>query len=117
MKKLNKIIYNKLLLQAQEAKDNGFKKLANNIFETIGSVPEDEDVKYSYSELKSDIEIGLWKIASNIMKYYDLDSIDAQKLDSTIEVLAENFVEEIEKTLDIEPTTIGPLEDKVLGQK
>ena len=52
MKKLNSTIYNKLLLQAEEAKDLEMKKLASGILEAIGSFSSDEQEEFSYEDLK-----------------------------------------------------------------
>lgn len=115
MKKVNSVIYYKLLLQAEEAKDRNLTKLANGIVKAIGSMPEEEKVNYSYSELQDDLYDGLWKLAANIIKYYDLNSVDAEKLDKTLESLANKVINEVEKTLDID-LVIGPYEVKVPGQ-
>lgn len=115
MLKLNKTLYNKLLLQAEEAKDQDNKKLANAILYTIGSMSEDEDVEYSYSALKDDIYNNLWKLSGYLMKYYDLNSVDAEKINSIIEPMAENFIEILESELEISDT-VGPLEPKTPGE-
>ena len=116
MLKLNDVLYKKLLLQAEEAKEQNNKKLADAIFHTIGSMSEDEEVEYSYSDLNSDIYNGLWKLSGYLMKYYDLDSIDAEKINSIIEPLSKQFIEILESELDINSSTIGPLEPKTPGE-
>jgi hypothetical protein len=116
MLKLNKVLYKKLLLQAEEAKDQNDKKLANAILHTIGSMSEDEEIEYSYSDLKSDIYEGLWKLSGYLMKYYDLKSVDAEKINSIIEPLSNEFIEILESELEISSSTIGPLEPKTPGE-
>ncbi len=102
MKKLNKIIYNKLLLQAQEAKTQGINKLASAIFDTIGSMPEEEEKEYTNQELYDDVYNGLWKLVGNIIKYHNLDSVQSEKIDLVVESLTDHFISEIENTLQIE---------------
>ena len=46
MKKLNEVIYNKLLLQANEAKAQGMERLATGVLNSLGAVPEDEEAHY-----------------------------------------------------------------------
>jgi len=115
MKKFNKIIYNKLLLQAQEAKDQDLNKLASGIFNAIGAYPEEENIKYSYEELNEDIYNGLWKIAGNVIKYYDINSVDAEKINYLIESFASEFIDQLEENIYVD-TNIGPLEPKIPGE-
>lgn len=116
MKKLNKTVYEKLILQAEEAKEQNMIKLANAILSSLTSTPETENVSYCIAELNRDVYHDLWKTATNILKYYDLDSVDAEKIDETIEIFASKFISELEHTLSIPEGTIGPLEDKLPGQ-
>lgn len=115
MKKVNKVIYNKLLAQAEEAKETGMTKLASNILEAIGSYPEDEVQEYSSDELESDINKDLWKTATNLIKYYEVESVDVEKLNAVLESFAEKLVDELKTTLDIE-NDLGPNEPKVFGE-
>lgn len=116
MKKLNSVIYNKLLLQAEEAKDQQMTKLASGILGALGPLPEDEQVKYAFTEVEEDIHSGLWSLATCILKYHDISSIDAAKLDIVIESLASKFINEIENSLEIDGLRIGPLEPSVPGE-
>lgn len=102
MRKINKTLYYKLFLQGQEAKHRGLNKVASGIFQTIGSMPEDDDITYSYDELNSDIYNGLWKLAGNVMQYYDVQSVDAEKIHYLIESLASEFIGEIEGNINLE---------------
>ena len=63
MKKLNPIVYHKILLQAEEAKERDMTKLASAVFNTLGSLPEDEPVIYNNDQLQNDIYDSLWKSA------------------------------------------------------
>lgn len=116
MKKLNEIIYNKLLLQATEAKEQEMIKLANGILGSIGPMPEDENIEYSYQSLNEDTYEGLWKLAINVIKYYDTTSADAEKLNEVIELTASKFIENLKESLNIKHMIFSSLEPKVPGE-
>ena len=114
MKKLNEIVYRRLLLQAEEAKEIGLYKLASGVLNSIGPVPEDENLSYSYGELQKDIYEGMWKLAANVMKYRDINSVDIQKVDEVLETFTNNLIASVEETLGTD--MIGPLDPKVPGE-
>ncbi len=116
MKKLNAIIYNKLLLQAEEAKEQGLQKLASGVLGTLTASPEGELVTYSSDELNNDIYRGLWALSSSVLKYHNLETADIEKINEVIEVMAEKFVLDLEHALGIPEGTVGPLEPKLFGQ-
>lgn len=118
MKKLNSVIYNKLILQAEQAKEFNMDKLANNILETIGSVSKDsseELEKYAFTELEDDVSRLLWKIAYRVMDYYNLESADVKKIESCIDDLTEKVVEEFKHSMSVEEN-FGEKEPKVIGE-
>lgn len=116
MKKLNETVYHKLLLQAQEAKMQGLNKLASGVVNALGPITEDENVKYSYHQLEDDIYEGLWKLATNVVKYYDVESVDAGKIHDSLEALANTFLSEVENSLGVEEVVAGPLEPTLPGE-
>lgn len=116
MKKLNNVIYYKLLLQAEEAKEQGLSKLGHGILGALTPYPEDEPVAYSLGELNDDIYRNLWALSTNVLKYYDLQSADVEKINETIEIFAEKFVSELENALGVDSATVGPLEPKLPGE-
>lgn len=115
MKKLNSTVYQKLFLQAEEAKDRNMTKLASAIFGAIGPVPEDEHNNYNFNELQDDVYQGLWKLAMCVAKYHDLQSVDAEKVHLVLESLSSDLIEDVERSLHVDNTTVGPLETKVPG--
>lgn len=117
MVKLNSIICRKLLAQAEEAKETGMIKLANSIDSAVSVDAEVESIEYSYNQLEEDVHKDLWKAAVNIIKYYNLESADAKKLDKSISVLASEMISEIEQELGVDTIVVGPNEPKVFGQK
>jgi hypothetical protein len=116
MKKLNSVVYHKLLLQAQEAKTQNLTKLASGILGAMAPIPEDERVQYDRQQLHNDIYDGLWKLASNVIKYYDVESADVSKIHDRLEALADKFVEEMEQSLGVEDVIAGPFEPALPGQ-
>lgn len=116
MKKLNDVVYNKLVAQAEEAKDQGKIKLATRIYACIGAHPADEMTSYSYTQLEEDIRTEMWKAASNVINYYGLESINAESVDAALIACAEIVLKELEDALGIESGTPGPLEPKVPGE-
>lgn len=115
MNKLNSIIYEKIVLQAQEAKLREMKKLASAVLNGLGPVPADEKVAYSSRDLREDVYQGLWKLAFNVIGYHDLESADIEKLDKAVAYAVENFVKDIEHALEVDGK-IGPNEPKLPGQ-
>lgn len=89
------IIYNKLLLQAEEAKLQGFDKLASGIYKAIESGPDDTDIEYSDEDLHKDVYNSLWKLVDNVLEHCKSESADSEKLDKLIDVFASDFIEMI----------------------
>lgn len=126
--KINEVLFNKLYLQAQEASDLGMTRVAAGITKALSSngltqeIQEDliGDVKDNgsqYSKLKGEVYNTLWDLSSMIMSYYDLDSVDAKKLDTELKDFTDKFVELIENTLDVDPGDIGDCEESVPGEE
>ena len=59
--KLAKAAYDRIVLQAEEARDLGLTKLANSVFEVVGPVAREEKLTYNEEDLVSDAEAVLWK--------------------------------------------------------
>ncbi len=116
MKKLNPIVYNKLFLQAEEAKEQGMVKLAAGLLNTLGPFPEDENVTYNIENLQEDVYQQLWNVAASVIKYHDLNSVDAEKVHDTLEAFASRLITEVEQSLGVDNSQIGPLESKVPGE-
>jgi len=116
MKKLNSVVYHKLYLQAEEAKEQDMTKLASGIFNAIGPTTEEEHATYDYGQLRDDIYQEMWRMATHVIKYHDLESVDAEKVHDRLESLAQQFVDELEESLGVDNATVGPLETKVPGE-
>lgn len=115
--KLNKIAYNKLVLQAQEAKELGLTELADAVLNSVGATPREEDAPHTYSseELNQDIHRQLWKIAMYLGEYHDLFSLDIQRIDEVIKWATENLRKDLENSMGV-TNVIGPLEPKLPGE-
>lgn len=116
MRKLNSVVYEKLLLQAEEAKDRDMTKLASGVVNALGAMPEDEIVTYNFNELQNEVYDGLWKMAACVIKYHDLQSVDAEKVHDVLESFASKLIEEVEQSLSVDNTQIGVLESIVPGE-
>jgi len=115
--KLNEVIYNKLRLQLEEAQDRGMTKLAGAISGAIGEESlKENDEQYSYNELQDDIHKDLWAIASRLIRYYDINSVDALKVDATIINWAGKTLSELENTLEVCEKISGPSEPRLPGE-
>lgn len=115
--KINQTVYKKLLAQAEEAKEQGFEKLADGIINAIGSYPNDEIEEYTYAQLQDDLHRDLWKVATRLVYYYDLQSVDALKLEQTLVSWASNMLNDLEVTLNVDNVIVGATEPKVPGQE
>lgn len=118
MKRLNKVAYERLVVQAQEAKELGIDHLAEGVLASIGAIPKEESEKETYSsiELERDVYNGLWKIAVNIMAYHDTVKIDASKVDEVINSLSATVLAQLEKSIDLQGK-VGASEPKLPGEK
>lgn len=115
MKKLNLTLHNKLILQAEEAKIQGFEKLAERVLDAVNNTTEDIK-EYSYSEFKEDINHDLWKLATRFLSFYDLKSVDVSKIDNIITILASNVIDELENVLEVNSIVKGAFEPKLPGE-
>lgn len=106
-----------MLLQASEAKELGFEKLAEHVLSVMGPVAreEKERVVYSSNELNDDVRKKLWKIAVDLITYHDVDGVDIQRVDDAILHLASIVTREIEKAIDSE-AKVGGLEPLLPGE-
>jgi hypothetical protein len=116
MNKLNTTIYRKLLICAEEAKEQGMVKLAENIKEAIGPEPATELEVYSYAQVEKDVHSELWKAAMHLARYWNVEAIDVMKLDNSILVWASELIDEVENSLGVDVASKSSLEPKVPGQ-
>lgn len=117
MKKLSSTLYNKLVLQAEEAKERGLIELQDNILQSIGDESK-EDVleQYSFAELKKDINQDIWKLATKLMIFYDLKSVDALAVAQSVETLSAKALNELECSLGVENMVKGASEPDLPGE-
>lgn len=111
--KINEVLANKIQLQIDEAKDHDFTKLAKTV--EVALTDSSAQPK-SLESLKQAMYEGIWKCALDVLGYHDLESIDIQKMDETITVLADKTLSELERAIDKE-NAIGPNEEPLIGQK
>jgi hypothetical protein len=114
--KINPIIYKKLVAQAEEAKNQQMVKLANGILSAVGPDPDEERLPYSYSQLKDDLYNDMWKVATRLINYHDLKSIDAEKLHSELESCAGAILDELESALGLSNVIKTAMEPELFGE-
>jgi hypothetical protein len=114
--KINPVIYKKLVLQAEEAKDQQLIKLADGILGAVGAMPNEEQMEYSYSQLQNDIYRDMWKIATRLMYYHDLQSVNAEKLGKALEAYAAEILDQLELDLNVDNVIKGSVEPKLPGE-
>lgn len=117
MKKVNSSLYNKIILQAEEAKQLGMSKLASDALLSIGSFPEEEIEDYSHEEMTQDIHSDLWKSASKIFNYYNIKDLDIETFNKVVEACASDFISRMEKSLNKTAFDSNSKEPKVIGQE
>jgi hypothetical protein len=116
MNKLGTVSYRRLQAQAEEAKELGLTKLANDVFVAIGSLPRDGQELFSFSsaELENEVEKSLWKAAINVIAYHDPNA-DIQKIAEVIDELKNVVLLRLEEAIE-KYGEIGQYEDKLPGQ-
>lgn len=117
MNKLSEVTYQRLLAQANEAKELKLDSLTKNVLSSVGSVPRDvkEEFLYAYTELEENVNQLLWKAAMEIISYHDATSSDIQKMETVIKGLTKQALMTIESSLGVS-NKIGPNEPKLPGQ-
>jgi len=113
--KLNKAAYDRMVAQAEEAKRLGLEKLANGVFEAVGSFPREEVIEYNSDELANDTYKALWKAACDIIAYHDLKTVDIQRVDELVEHLNAVVITAMETHLGV-MGQVGKLEGKLPGE-
>jgi hypothetical protein len=117
MNKLSKITYERLLCQAQEAKELEMERLSEGLLSALGPMPRaEEKLVYSHEELQDTVYKALWKVAMEVIAYHDLKSVDAQEIDQVITDCATNVIEAVETSMGVKGK-IGVSEPKVFGQR
>lgn len=118
--KVNKKLFNKLSLQAEAAKNFGMEKLAHSVTEALlsyGSYSPDDIKEYSHDQMQQDIHSDLWKVATRLLNYYNIESLDIEKFDRIIQIASEQFIEEVEKDLSKDNLLNSKSEPKLPGQE
>ncbi len=111
---LNEVLKNKLLLQAEEAQEQGMTKLGQAIVNAVDQSSIDE--KYSYSQMSDEIHSDLWKVAARLMKYYNLYSVNAEQIDKVVLAWSNKLVEDLELSLGVDEVIGSSTDVKLPGE-
>lgn len=107
---MNKVAYNKLLLEADEAEYHGFDKLAYNIKKCLSESNINENSKVnSQDKLLEKVQEHLWKSAMTIIDFYDAESVDSLKINNSIKYLSEKIVDELKSVANLEDISVKEL--------
>ncbi|MCZ2224575.1 MAG: hypothetical protein LC122_13200 [Chitinophagales bacterium] len=103
MRKLSHSLYNRLYLQAEEAKLAGNKKLANFVFKSLGSFPSETGINESnLPELKEALKSSLLNACIDYADLNDKEDIDIVKLEEFCEEFSIKFLNSAKKFLKVE---------------
>lgn len=116
MIKLNSTVYNKMLLQAEEAIEQEKIALADGVLGAIGPLADDEQKEHSFTDLDQEVYDNMWKSAVHVIAHYDLKSADIERLDEVIKIASEKFISDVCRSLDIDDKSFSVLEPKLPGQ-
>lgn len=116
MNKLSNATYQRLVAQAQEARELHQTELAEQVLGAVGATPreEGEDFVFSYAEMQNEVSKSLWKVAMEVISYHDAKKADIQKLSIVIEELTEGVIVSMEKVLNAS-NKIGANEEELPG--
>jgi hypothetical protein len=117
MNKLSKTTYERLICQAEEAKELKMERLADGLLSALGPMPRSEEkLSYSAEVLQDTVYKALWKVALEVIAYHDLKSVDAQAIDEVVADFTGKVIEEVEASMGVK-NKIGAAEPKVFGQR
>ncbi len=116
MKKISEVAYNRLIVQADEAKQLGLDKLSDVVLKCLSNEVQEKLETYSSLALEQDLYEGLWKLAMNVVAYHDSKQVDVSKVDEAISRLATALLTEVEESLGVSGQ-VGGLEPKLPGEK
>jgi len=118
MTTLKQNVYVRLCEQAEELKDRGLTKLAENVAASVNreGITFDQQ-EYSYKELQDDINADLWVAASRFISYYNLDRADVERVQEALVSVASKLSSEMEWALEVDENYRDTLEPKVPGEK
>lgn len=117
MNKLSKIAYERLICQAEEAKELKMEQLTDGLLSALGPMPRSEEkLTYSEAALQDTVYKALWKVALEVVAYHDLKSVDAQAINEVVADFTGKVIEEVEVSMGVKGK-VGASEPKVFGQR
>lgn len=117
MIKLNNKIYYKMQLQVEEAKEQGMTKLAESVEYAIDNLHSTYyKTQFSSEEMNQNVHKNLWKIATTLVAFHNIESVNIEKIDEVLISWAEKIINDLEKTLQVSDIIKGPLEPKLPGE-
>lgn len=105
----------RLKAQAEEARELGLVKLADCVNEVIPELTK-EVTEYDFDEVKASVEKLLWKSATQVINYHNVNDTDICKVQRVIDHLVPIVIRELESSID-RKAKLGPFESKIIGQE
>ncbi len=99
MKKISQSLYDRLYLQANFAKEYGDDKLANRIFNVIGSLTEEAD--QDPNEIIENAKSSLLNCLIDLADLYNKQDIDISEMNNFIEDFVKLFVKKSKDHLKV----------------
>lgn len=120
MRTIKKNLFNRLVLQAEEAEIQGLTKVAESLTTQITKNADnlrDDSVLYRYSaaQFGQDIHEKLWDFVIRTADFYNV-SLEAQEMQKIIERYAADMIHEISNKLGINHS-IGAYEEPLPGEQ
>lgn len=114
---VNKMFFERLAAQADEADIQGLTKLASHLtdkLEELNVRASDDDYKYSSEQLKYDVESSLWSALIKIANFHNIN-FDAVGMESLIKKYAEDIITDFQVESGVRHG-VGSFEEPTLGE-
>lgn len=120
MRTIKNNLFQRLVAQAEEADVRGLSKVAESLTEQVSKNAkyirkDDEFYSYSADQLKTELNDQLWSAAIRVFDFYDIQSFNADQLQTAIDKIAKSLVTELCTQANMQHG-IGAYEEAVPGQ-
>ncbi len=117
MRTITENLYERMIAQADEARIQGFEKLADKVEDAVIVSPHRKnDASYTYAseDFETDIEKDLWKLVIRTADFHNT-SFDVQQVEPIIKRLANDLISEL-RVISHNESGVGAFEPTVPGE-
>lgn len=100
MKKISKVLYDRLYVQAELAKDIGNKQLSDSIFKIIGAGVEEFD--QNINEIEDNVKSSLINCIIDLADHYNKQDIDISEINKFSELFVKLFIKKSKEHLKVD---------------